>query len=199
MYKEVYKGYSPWGGIQHSNIIARGFKAVCTAGHGGYMVTKKFADNYLSDACIKRADNYSGYLCYEEDCCYALVELDLLIHFPEIFKDKLIKKEVSLEIAKNNLIESISCYYPDYLIELGITPTEKQYQIYKDGVKKDKMRNEKHPDLIVSAVSVTKGIVKVWTADKKIHFVEDKSYKDLRKNSNFLLLSKCKEVEYNQQ
>ena len=33
-YQESYKGYSPWGGIQHSDVIVRGLKLVSTARHG---------------------------------------------------------------------------------------------------------------------------------------------------------------------
>ena len=194
MYKEVYKGYSPWGGIQHSSVIARGFKYVVTAGHGGIMVTDIFAKKYLSEPCIKRGERYNNYLCYEEDCSYALVELDLLIHYPA-FKDKLIKKEVSLEEAKDNLIKSLSYYYPEYLIELGITPDKEQYQLYLDEEKRSQMVKDKHPDLIVSAESIDCYTVQVWTADNAIHVVTTDSYKKLRNNSKLLLLSKCELVQ----
>lgn len=191
-YKETYKGFSPWGGIQHSSIIARGLKAVSTAGHGGYMVTQKFADKYLSEACKKRALEYSNYLCYEEDCDYAILAYDLLDTFGERMKSE----KSTMEEYKNSLIESLSYYNPEYLIEIGVKPFEKQYNLYLESKKRDKMRADKHPDLIVSALSVDKETVKVWTADSKVHFVSKESYSDLRENSNLLLLSKCNEVEF---
>lgn len=193
-YKEVYKGYSPWGGIQHSNVIAKGFKGVSTAGHGGYMVTSSFAEKYLSKACIKRGDIYYNYLCYEEDCCFALVELDLLVNYGDKFKDKLVREDISLEDAKKSLIKSISFYYPDYLIEIGIEPDKEQYQYYLDVIKKDKMRIDKHPDLIIFATLIKKNIVQVKTADGVNHLVEHESYKKIRENDILLLLSNCKMI-----
>lgn len=191
-YKETYKGFSPWGGIQHSSIIARGLKAVSTAGHGGYMVTQKFADKYLSEACKKRALEYSNYLCYEEDCDYAILAYDLL----DTFGEKMKSEKKTMEEYKNSLIESLSYYNPEYLIEIGVKPFEKQYNLYLERKKEEKMRADKHPDLIISALSVDKETVKVWTADNKVHFVSKESYSNLRKNSKLLLLSKCNEVEY---
>ena len=191
-YKERYKGFSPWGGIQHSSVIARGLKAVSTAGHGGYMVTQKFADKYLSNACKKRALEYSNYLCYEEDCDYAILAYDLL----DTFGEKMKSEKITLEEYKTSLLESLSYYNPEYLMEIGVKPLEKQYNLYLERKKEEKMRADKHPDLIISALSVDKETVKVWTADNNIHFVSKESYRDLRKNSKLLLLSKCNEVEY---
>lgn len=186
-FKESYKGYSPWGGIQHSDVVVRGLKAVSTAGHGGYMVTKNFANKHLSDACIKLGDEYGNYLCYEEDCAWAILAYDIA----DTFGDRMKREDVSLEDYKQSLIRTLSCYYPQYLINIGVKPSEKEYNVYLDGVKRDKMRAENHPDLIVSAVNHDKETVKVWTADGVIHFVTKESYRDLRNNSNLLLLSKC--------
>ena len=120
-YKEVYKGYSPWGGIQHSYIIGKGLKLVMTAGHGGYMATKSFADKYLSDACKKRALKYQGYLCFEEDCDYAIISYDLL---NTKYADKMKGEKTSKEEYEKNLLKSLSSWNPDYLIEKGIKPLE---------------------------------------------------------------------------
>lgn len=190
-FKESYKGYSPWGGIQHSAIIAKGLKQVVTAGHGGFMVTQNFAKKYLSDACIKLGEVYGNYLCYEEDCEWAILAYDIV----DVFGDKMKREDVSLEEYKQSLIKTLSSYFPNYLIEKGVTPLEKEYNRYLEEERKDKMRAEKHPDLIVSAVNYDSETVKVWTADGLKHFVNKESYRNLRENSNLLLLSKCIRVE----
>lgn len=191
-YQENFKGYSPWGGIQYSTIIARGLKSVGTAGHGGYMATEKFAEKYLSEACKKHADRYGNYLCYEEDCAYAILAYDIA----DKFGNKMKSDKYTIEEYKHSLLESISCYYPEYLFEIGVEPLQEQYQVYLNGRKRDKMRAEAHPDLIISASSVSSEVVKVWTADNETHFVSKESYKNLRENSLILLLSKCDEVEF---
>lgn len=196
MYRETYKGYSPWGGIQHSTIIMRGLKYVSTAGHGGYMVTKNFANKHLSKPCINLGEEYGDYLCYEEDCAWALVNYDLLKYNPNIYSLKIKNANISIEDAELSLRKNLSIYYPNYLIEIGVEPSKEEYEVYLIGIKRDKMRAEKNPDLIISAVSVKNGIVKVWTADSEIHYVETTSYQNLRENSNLLLLSKCNLVQY---
>lgn len=190
-FRETYKGYSPWGGIQHSDVIARGLKAVSTAGHGGYMVTKNFANKYLSDACIKLGEVYGDYLCYEEDCAWAILAYDIV----DSFGDRMKEEDVSFEDYKQSLMRTLSYYYPNYLIEKGVTPSINEYNRYLEEQRKDKMRAEKHPDLIVSAVNYDSETVKVWTADGLKHFVNKESYRNLRENSNLLLLSKCIRIE----
>ena len=188
-YQETYKGYSPWGGIQHSSVIAKGMKAVVTASHGGYMVTKTFADKYLSESCKKQGDVYYNYLCYEEDCAYAVLAYDVI----DKFGDKMKPDKYTMEEYKESLLKSLSYYYPEYLIERGIKPLEKEYKNYLDGKKRDKLRAEKNPDLIISASFVNKEVIKVWTADNKVHFVSKESYYNQKETSNILYLSKCDE------
>jgi len=191
-YQEKYKGYSPWGGIQASQVITRGMKAVSTAGHGGYMVTEKFADKYLSEPCKKRALIYSNYLCFEEDCAWAILAFDVLDHFG----DKMKSEKVTLEEYRDGLIKTLSLYYADYLLEIGVEPSANEYAIYLKRKLEDEMRANGHPDLIVSALSMGDNVVKVYTADSVEHFVTTESYSTLRKNGEMLLLSKCDKVEY---
>ncbi|WP_368262846.1 DUF7007 domain-containing protein [Clostridium disporicum] len=191
-YQEKYKGYSPWGGIQYSKVIVRGLKAVSTAGHGGYMVTEKFAEKYLSEACKKRALTYSNYLCFEEDCDWAILAFDVL----EDFGDKMKSEETTLEAYRNSLLETVSLYNADYLLEIGVEPSPYEYAIYLKRKKEDEMRGNQHPDLIVSALSMGDNVVRVYTADRKEHYVTKDSYSVLRENGDMLLLSKCDKVEY---
>lgn len=195
-YQESYKGYSPWGGIQHSDVITRGLKSVSTAGHGGYMVTNTFANKYLSNACKKLGMKYRNYLCYEEDCAYNLVNYDLLKYNPSIFEK--IRGDRPLEEIEFSIRKSLSLYYPEYLIEIGVEPIKEQYQIYLNGLEREKMIKEKHPDLIICAISVDGEVVKVLTADRKYHYVTKESYRKSRENDSDLisnLLSKCELVE----
>ena len=191
-YQESYKGYSPWGGIQHSDVIVRGLKLVSTAGHGGYMVTNTFANKYLSNACKKLGMKYRNYLCYEEDCAYNLVNYDLLKYNPAIFEK--IRGDKPLEEVEFAIRKSLSLYYPKYLIEIGVEPVKEQYQIYLNGLKKDKMIKEKNPNYIISAISVDEEVVKVLTADNKYHYVTKESYRKASKNI-FNFLSNCQLVE----
>lgn len=194
MYQETFKGYSPWGGIQHSKVIAKGLKMVGTAGHGGYMATNLFAEKFLSKACAKNADIYNNYLCYEEDCHYKLLEFDLLNNHPKIFADKLLSDKNDLEEAKKSLLEDISGYKPQYLIELGIEPSKEHYKRFLEREEYDRLRAKRDPNLIISAIidkEIDKEIIKVKTADGKCHYVTNKSYSKLQKETVLLLLSKC--------
>lgn len=191
---ENYKGYSPWGGIQVSNVLAKGFKAVSTAGHGGYMVTSTFAAKYLTVPCIKRAFTYSNYLCYEEDCDYAILLYDLLFHHKDIFENKIIGEKYTLEETMISLKESISCYNPDYLFEIGETPAEEQYGYYLERKEIEEMRRSKNPDLIISALSENDEVTRVITADSKHHYVKSESYSKIFNTSKKLLLSDCEMV-----
>lgn len=59
---------SPWGTIQTQTVLARGVRWVNTASHGGFLISRTFAEAYLSPAAVKRGKDWNGYLAYEEDC-----------------------------------------------------------------------------------------------------------------------------------
>lgn len=189
---ENYKGFSPWGGIQGSKVVAKGLKFVCTASHGGYMVTSNFAKKYLSKNCQKYGLKYKDYLCYEEDSAYSILEFEII----DEFGDRIYKGEKSFEEYKVSLIKSLSYYFPEYLIEKGVTPNEKEYKEYLENKKREQMRAEKNPDLIISVSTINKEIVRVITANNKEHFISKESYRNLRENSNLLLISKCEKIEF---
>lgn len=105
---------SPWGKVQSSTSLMRGVREVSTSGHGGIMVTKKFADENLSEAAVKRGIPYGNYVCFEEDCDAAMVVWEI----PEIWH---LFNPNKAEI-KNSLIENLSAFNPDYLREMGIEP-----------------------------------------------------------------------------
>jgi len=58
---------SPWGEVQHCDILYPGVFMVSTAGHGGVMVSKDMTA-ILSPAAKKCGERVGGYLCFEEDC-----------------------------------------------------------------------------------------------------------------------------------
>lgn len=65
---------TPWGVSHQVETIARGIHWVSTAGHGGLMVSAGVAEKLLSPQAIKTAfpGRCGGYVCFEEDCSYAV-------------------------------------------------------------------------------------------------------------------------------
>lgn len=176
---------SPWGQIQHSNPILRGVRIVSTAGHGGVMVTRRFAKNYLTKAAIERGQEYGNYLCYEEDCDMSIV----------IFECRYkIYPELTVETEKE-LIKSLSLWNADYLFEIGVTPSEDEYANWLKRKEQDKLRSEASQDLIISArrTDEDENILLVHTADDKSHFIRREGYSEMYPK----LLSKCTIVEQN--
>lgn len=173
---------SPWGAIQHSQVLKRGMRVVSTAGHGGVMVTLKAAEKYLSEEARKRGQVYGNYLCYEEDC-----ELSIpVFENPDIW-DKFHKDN---ERAKLSLLRSLSMYNGDYLVAIGVEPIAGYYDVFLEGRERDRLLSEESPDLIVAASGTEiPGVVIVFTADGKKHLVIRDSYKE--QTGRLKLLSKC--------
>lgn len=99
---------SMWGKVQSCREYARGVKFVSTPSHGGYIVSRKFAEATLSSAAVAKGTVYGNYVCYEEDCLAAIVDLELF----DLIKPKSTKEE---------LIKDINNFYPDYLAARGLT------------------------------------------------------------------------------
>lgn len=177
---------TPWGPSQDKTVVARGCTFHSTASHGGFLIGKKFAAEELSTAAQKRGVPFGNYLAYEEDCLATII----LLEIPDARKGFL--NDVSVE----RLIESISFWNGDYLIERGIEPNAAAFARFLEMKQEQKRRAEKCPDLIISAMSL-KGtdVVKVYTANGSHHFVTKDSYKNSRPNN----LSNCVKVEGFQQ
>jgi hypothetical protein len=190
----AYLSYSPWGSIQHRKTIQDGIVVVDTAGHGGIMIRKDVAEQYLSKQARKKGVRYHDYFTYEEDCDYAIPVYELRHLWNKFYKDK---TEDEIELS---LMKSLSLWNPDYLIAIGVKPLDEQYQIYLDNKREEEMRKNQDPDLIVVAWgswhTKKEGVVLVGTADGKKHYVTEKSYEN-RKGLN--LLSKCEVIEYDVQ
>ena len=68
---------TPWGEVQHCDMLCTGVFMVTTAGHGGTMVSKDVAA-ILSPAARKCGFNHRGYICFEEDTQEDVVFRELL-------------------------------------------------------------------------------------------------------------------------
>ena len=172
---------TPWGKADYIKNVAPCAYWVGTPGHGGLMIARGTAKKVLTAACVKRGQVFSGYLAYEEDCQYALVAYER----PEWF----IREGRDADKVKEDALKTLSAWNADYLIERGIEPDAVGYSSYLKREDEQKMRDERHPDLIVSAISRDNGVIHVWTADGREHDIEAASYKDSEYR-----LSKCREL-----
>jgi hypothetical protein len=173
---------TPWGKSDSKTTLAKGISWVGTPSHGGLAVTPAAALTYLSTAAVRRATSYGSYYFFEEDCDYAIAFLELL-------PTGMLSKLGGIP-TREALIESLSRWHADYLIESEITPDPKGLEFFNFNRKADTMRREKSPDLIVSASGdwhqdCPKGFVLVTTADGKRWLVLASEY-DNRANLNLL-------------
>lgn len=177
---------SPWGKVDNVSSICRGVAWVSTPSHGGLRISKGFAQKHLSHSAIKRAIVQGGYLFFEEDCDFAIPALELSTLWPSLFPN------MKLEEMRDYLVSKLSSYNPDYLLERGLEPSQKEYEDYKERQEQGRRRREKDPDLIVAAQNVNEETIKVWTADGLQHHVTAESYRNSRKDSRWInLLSRC--------
>lgn len=178
---------SPWGKIDYSRQLTRGVRTVGTAGHGGFMISEGAAKR-LSPEARARGEQWSTYLCYEEDDLWNIVAFEL--------ED--VRKALGDKVSLEEILHTLSAWNADYLIERGIDPEPTGYKYYLKSQEDDKMRREENPDFIVAALAhsiadvcqnIPAGTVKVWTADDKIHYVKEGTYDACEGR-----LSKCVEV-----
>lgn len=101
---------SPWGDIQHCEVMCPGVFSVDTAGHGGIMVKNEVATGLLSPAARKCGFKEKGFTCFEEDTQAHVVMRELLDkklwNIPPRVTDK-------VEFEKG-LNASIKEYNPEY-------------------------------------------------------------------------------------
>lgn len=60
--------YSPWGAVQHCEMLTPHVFSVSTASHGGIMVNAQTAKTIFSKAALNCAFRDGGFYCFEEDC-----------------------------------------------------------------------------------------------------------------------------------
>jgi len=184
--------YSPWGPVEQSTpIISSDLLWVSTAGHGGLMVTKAFAEKHLSAAARKRGEKCGDYVCFEEDCAWQIAAFEL----KSPYRERLLDDDTGVireQYDRNRLLEALSFWYADYLIEIGEKPVEPQYARFRKKKLSDHMRKNKHHNLIVCVSTYGPGVIKVWTADGKEHFVTTESYH--KRDLDINLLSNCQVI-----
>lgn len=177
--------HTPWDESQTIEKLEEGVLLVTTAGHGGLMVTERYAVKHLSPAARKRGMRFGNYYCYEEDCDCAIA----LYELPHLWS--------KLSATEEDLLKSLSYWKAEYLLERGITPLPEQYKYYQRMKTEEKMRAEQNPDLITAVFGEgdtnRKDVCRVVTADGKSHFVTRESYQPDQKELS--LLSKCKKIE----
>lgn len=165
---------SYWGKVQTSKTLVRGVTWVSTAGHGGFMISKGWAEKNLTETARKYGAVYGGYLCYEEDIRCEIIFLE----HPEFHTNEIFTNEYNRE----KTIKNLSGYYPQYLIEVGIEPSEVEYQAFLSYERRNQRAKEKCPNLVVSALKENENVTKVWTADERIHYVTAESYQTIFSN-----------------
>lgn len=69
--------YTIWGNTDRITTLADGIIDVGTPSHGGIMVKESVAHSLLTPEAIKVGAYSGGYLCYEEDCDWAIVAWEL--------------------------------------------------------------------------------------------------------------------------
>jgi hypothetical protein len=171
---------TPWGKSQNATKVERGLTFHSTSSHGGFLVSKGYAHKHLSPSALKRGEAWGNYYAFEEDCAATIVELELpatrvVFSNPE-------------NITDESLIKTLSRWYPDYLIERGVTPEPTAYARWNEQKEDERLRAERSPDLIVCAEGVDDNTVRVTTADRKEHLVTKESY---QRREGLNLLSKC--------
>lgn len=178
---------TPWGQSQDAKKIVRGLTFHTTAGHGGFLVSKGFAEKNLTAAALNKAEKWGNYYAFEEDCLAAIVTFEIPAA-KDIFNNP-------SEITEERIIKHLSSWYPDYLIERDITPEPEGYARWLRGQEDKRLRAERSPDLIIWAEGVDRNTVRVGTADGAVHLVTSESY---QRREGLNLLSKC-ELIVNQQ
>ena len=70
--------FSPWGEIQHCEVLCPHVFFVDTASHGGIMVNARVAKSIFSNAALQCAFHDGGYYCFEADSAAAVALRELM-------------------------------------------------------------------------------------------------------------------------
>lgn len=169
---------TPWGKADSIQRIARGLSFVGTPSHGGFMVADGFARKHLSAAALLRGKRFGSYYAFEEDCDAFIILLEIPSSRQGTVTDE------------SKIIKALSLWHADYLIQRGIEPDAEGLKFFNENRLRDRMQEDKSPDLIVSASGdwapwVEKGCVGVTTADGSRWLVKAGEYNN-RANLNLL-------------
>lgn len=176
---------TPWGRADSQKELLPHIYSVSTPSHGGIMIAKSEAKVRLSPAAQKHGWSWGNWLCYEEDCEWAIVAWEV----PGIWPNFFCRFEGDV---KEYILQTLSSWNADFLLEIGVVPSPVEYARWQAQKQEETMYSQKSPDLIVSAWGEwdtnRPGVVRVQTADGKDHFVTSDSYSN---RDGLNLLSKC--------
>lgn len=116
--------FTPWGQSYDADEMMEGVFSVSTLSHGGIMIEKAVAAKLLTPFAIKRGVPYGNYLTYEEDCQISIPLYELTELHDRYF--------ATTTDAVARLYRSLSNWNADYLIELGIEPSEAGLKFWKE-------------------------------------------------------------------
>ena len=180
---------TPWGKSDSIVKLVRGLSWLGTPSHGGFAVSERFARKHLSINAQQRGEFRYGYFFFEEDCDYAIVAWELFgFDKTHVFGLRVREGEQSYTLVdglgkfdRAALLSTLSNYHADYLVERGIEPDAQGLANYNAHKLNDRMRADKSPDLIVSAVGdwhrdCPKGFVLVTCADDSRWLVKSEEY-----------------------
>jgi hypothetical protein len=177
---------TPWGKSDSTTKIlsgagfpVRGFLWVNTPGHGGFALTKRYAEGVLSKAALAVGELKGGYYFFEEDVDYAVVALEVFNLVDSNHAETTVPELGTFK--RSSLIKTLSMYRLEYLMDRGIEPDADGVQIYNREKQRDRMRKDRSPDLIVAAegdwsARVPKGKVGVTCADGRFWLVDAAQY-----------------------
>ena len=104
--------YSPWGAVDHCKMLCYGAFEVQTARHGGVMILRELADEYLSKEAQAVGFIEGRYLCFEEDC-------DSPVAIRELLDKGLMKAPVNQYYKEGEysatIDDVIAAWHKDYL------------------------------------------------------------------------------------
>ena len=109
-----------WGSAQHVTKLQPAVYWVSTAGHGGLMIGKALARKILSKAAIAVGASFGSFLCYEEDCAWAVAFVDS-VKIQELF--------AMWDRQKGRAV---------YPVEKAMPTVKEYYQSYLDAVVKER-------------------------------------------------------------
>ncbi len=180
---------TPWGPAQEIVSLLTGFSTVSTAGHGGMMISEGAANRCLSKAARKRALMHNTYFCYEEDCDFLIPLFDAKALRTQLMAGVSFWEDKTAEEIEEYLIKQLSNYHGDYLIEIGVEPDQEIFEKAKLREEYYQACGDRSP-LVATSCSgdwstLIPGIFKIFSADNKIHYITEDSYK--RMNSDPIL------------
>jgi len=108
---------TPWGPTQACFTYVRGVHHVTTAGHGGFLIAKRWAEKNLSPQAIEQAQLFNNYYCFEEDCAAYIP----LFESVDIRRINAVRAGTNA-VAERDMVSVINQYFSDYFKSRGINP-----------------------------------------------------------------------------